>query len=79
MDQIKKAYVDSRFRTRDSVSDSGLKMEYKEPLDLPDNTFCYIDDISIPHTWRTVDSHNNKLHNTNLFSNICISLAVVMK
>ena len=60
MDIIKKACVDSKFRTRDSNSDSGFKFELKEPLDLPDNTVCYVDDISIPHTWRTIDSHNNK-------------------
>ena len=59
MGKIKKAYVDSRFRTRDSKSDSGFKFELKEPLDLPDNTVCYIDDISIPHTWRTIESQNN--------------------
>ena len=60
--QIKKAYVDSRFRTRDSNSDSDFKFELKEPLDLPDNTVCYVDDISIPHTWRTIESHNNKFY-----------------
>ena len=34
-------------------------LNQKEPLDLPDNTVCHIDDISIPHTWRTIESHNN--------------------
>ena len=62
MDKIKKAYVDSRFRTRDSNSDSDFKFELKEALDLPDNTVCYIDDISIPHTWRTIETHNNKFY-----------------
>ena len=42
MHKIKKAYVDSRFRTRDSNSDSDFKFELKEPLDLPDNTVCYV-------------------------------------
>ena len=27
---------------------------------MPDKTVCHIDDISIPHTWRTVESHNNE-------------------
>ena len=60
MDKIKKAYVDSRFRTRDSNSDSDFMFELKEPLDIPDNTVCYVDGISIPRTWRTIESHNNK-------------------
>ena len=34
--------------------------ELKEQLGLPDNAICYVDDISIPHTWRTLESHNNK-------------------
>ena len=33
MDKVKKAYVDSRFRTFDSVSDTDFKFELKEPLD----------------------------------------------
>ena len=62
MDKIKKAYVDFRFRTRDSNSDSDFKCELKEALDLPDNTVCYVGDISIPHTWRTIEYHNNKFY-----------------
>ena len=62
MDKLKKAYVDSRFRTRGYNSVSGFKLELKEALDLPDNTVCYIDDIPIPHTWRTIESHNNQFY-----------------
>ena len=56
----KKAYVDSRSRTRDSNSDRGFK--FKKPLDLPGNTVCYVDDISIPHTWRTIEPNSNKFY-----------------
>ena len=62
MDKVKKVYVDSRFRTNDSVSNSDFKFELKEALDLQDNTWAYVDDICIPHTWRTIESHNNKLY-----------------
>ena len=57
-----KCYIDSRFRTVNSVSGSDFKFELKEQLDLPDNTACYADDISIPHTWRTTESQNNKVY-----------------
>ena len=60
MDKLKKAYVDSRFRTRDANSDSDFKSELKGALDLLDNTVCYIDGISIPHTGRTAESHNSR-------------------
>ena len=62
MDKVKKVYVDSRFRSKDSVSNSDFKFELNESLDLPDNTVCYVDDISIPHTWRTIESHDNKFY-----------------
>ena len=54
MDKVKKVYVDSRFRTNDSVSNSDFKFELTEALDLADNTWAFVDDISIPHTWRTI-------------------------
>ena len=62
MCKIRQSYVDSRFRTRDPNSDSDFKIDLKEPLVLPDNTVCYIDDISIPHTYRTIESHNNEFY-----------------
>ena len=36
--------------------------ELKESLDLPDDTICYIDEISIPHTWYTIEGYNNQLY-----------------
>ena len=59
MDKIKKIYVDSRFRTKDSFSNSDFKFELKESIDLPDNTVCYVDDISIPHSWHTIEQNRN--------------------
>ena len=37
-----------------------IKLELKDAPDLPDSTECYGDDINIPHTWRTIESHSNK-------------------
>ena len=51
MYRIKKVHIDSRYKTNGSVSDSGFKFELNEALGLGENTVCYIDDISIPHTW----------------------------
>ena len=52
-------YVDSRYKTSNSISNSDFKFELKETFDLPDNTVCYIDDISIPHLWWSVEDNNN--------------------
>ena len=62
MEKIKE-YIDSRYRTVDaSSSDSDFHFGLKEAFEAPDNTVCYIDDISIPHTWRTIESHNNNMY-----------------
>ena len=37
-----------------------FKFELKKQLELPCNTVCYVDDIPIPHTWRTLESHSNE-------------------
>lgn len=62
MDKIKKVYIDSRYKANGSVSNSDFKFELKEALDLPENTVCYVDDISIPHSWYTIEDYNNKLY-----------------
>ena len=77
MDKIKKIYVDSRYKTSDSVSNSDFKFELKEQIDVPDNTVCYIDDISIPHSWYTVENYNNKLYIENTHSDFTLTAAVL--
>ena len=62
MDKVKKVYIDSRYKSNDSTSNSDFKFELKEELVLPDNTVCYIDDICIPHTWYTIEDFNNTLY-----------------
>jgi len=59
---VKKIYVDSRMKTIDSNSDSDFKFELSQSLTLPKNTTCYIDDITIPHSWYNVDTTNNRLY-----------------
>ena len=39
-----------------------FKFELNQALELPDNAVCYVDDISIPHAWRTIESHNDKFY-----------------
>ena len=59
---VKKIYVDSRFKTKDSVSDSNFKFELSQSLTLPKNSTCYIDDITIPHSWYNINESNNRLY-----------------
>ena len=60
---IKKIFADSRFKTKDSLSSSNFKFQLEEIFLMPHNTGFYIDDISIPHTWYTVEpNYNDKLY-----------------
>ena len=55
-------YIDSRYKNHESESNSDFKFGLTEGLDLPDTTVCYADDIRITHTWRTIESHDNKFY-----------------
>jgi hypothetical protein len=59
---IKKVYVDTRFKTPDSKSDSDLFIELPRSLNVPDNVICYITDVVIPVSWSTIDARNNNLY-----------------
>ena len=76
MDNIKNMYIDSRYKTSDSVSNSDFKFEIKETLQLGENTVCYIDDISIPHSWYTVENCN-KLYIDNTHEDLSLSASVL--
>ena len=59
---VKKIYVDSRMKTKDSKSDYDFRFELSQSLTMPKNATCYIDDITVPHSWYNVDFTNNKLY-----------------
>lgn len=56
---IKKVYIDSRFKTADSLSNSDFRYELKESIQLPVNCTCMIDDILIPHAWYSIEENMN--------------------
>ena len=59
---IKKIYVDSKYKTRDSISNANFKITLPSTMYMPDNTVFYIDDVAIPHSWFTAESFNNQLY-----------------
>ena len=62
MDKIKKVYTYSGYKANASVGNSDFKFELKEALALGENTVCYTDDISIPHTGYTIEDYNSNLY-----------------
>ena len=60
---IKKLYLDTRYRTADSVSTSNFKIELPMTLYMPNNCVFYITDVCIEHSWYTVETGiNDKLY-----------------
>ena len=59
---IKKVYIDTRFKTPDSKSDSDFFIELPRSLNVPEDTICYVTDIVIPVSWLTIDTRNNTLY-----------------
>ena len=59
---VKKVYIDTKYKTRDSISNSNFKYELPQTMYMPDNTVFYVDDVAIPHSWTTVESFNDKLY-----------------
>ena len=56
---IKKIYIDSRFKSSDSASNSDFKIDLPTTLLMPEDTGFYIDDVCIPHTWYPVEDGVN--------------------
>ena len=56
---IKKLYIDTRYRTADSVSTSNFKVELPITLYMPNNSVFYVADVCIEHSWYAVETGIN--------------------
>ena len=54
-----KIYIDSRFRTANSKSESDFNVELPRSFNVPDGVVAHIDDIVIPVSWNVIDERNN--------------------
>ena len=56
---IKENYIDATYKSRDSISSSSLKIVLPETISFPDNSAFYLDDVSTPNSWYTVEENVN--------------------
>ncbi len=56
---MQKIYIDSRFRTANSKSETDFNVELPRSFNVPDGVVAHIDDIVIPVSWSTIDERNN--------------------
>ena len=66
---IKKVYIDTRFKTPYSKSDSDLFIELPRSLNVPENIICYLTDIVVPVSWTTINAHSNMLYLYFIYNN----------
>jgi len=56
---FRKLYVDTRFKTFDSISNTDIKFQLRRPASMPVNTTFYVDEINIPYSWNTIEAGIN--------------------
>ena len=52
---VKKIYVDTRFKTDTSESNSNFKFQLTRSFHLPKNTVFYIENFVCAHAWYTIE------------------------
>ena len=57
--EVKKIYVDSRHRTKDSVSDSDFRIELGRNIFLPEKCVYHLENCVIFHSWYNVEAGLN--------------------
>ena len=79
---LKKIYIDTRYRTSDSISTSSFKIELPFTVELPDPCSFSLTDISVEHSWYSVEQDINDkmyLQLTNLVGNQYKSITLPAK
>ena len=56
---VKKIYIDSRYKTADSASNSDFKMQLNRSIHLPKNTVFYIENFACAHVWYSIEENIN--------------------
>jgi hypothetical protein len=59
--EVKKIYIDTRFKSSDSYSETDFYIDLPKTVNL-DNVKCYIDDIVLPISFKVVEEHNQNLY-----------------
>lgn len=62
MVQVRKICIDSRYANSLSKSSTDFRLDLRDSIHLPDNTSVIVTDISIPHTWYSVEYYSDKLY-----------------
>ena len=59
--EIEKIYVDSRYSTTESSSDSDFKIQLARNIYLPEKCVMHIENVTMSHSWYTIETGINDL------------------
>ena len=59
--EIKKIYIDSRYSTTESSSDSDFKIQLSRNIYLPEKCVMHIENVTMSHSWYTIETGINDL------------------
>lgn len=59
---MNKIYIDTHFKTKDSISNTDFKIYLNESIEFKDEIKMFIGDISIPNSFYTIESTNENLY-----------------
>ena len=57
--EVQKIFIDSRYRTATSKSDSDFSIQLGRNIFLPEKCICHIEHCVIPHSWYTIEEGIN--------------------
>ena len=56
---IKKIYIDTKYKTPDSINNANFRIQLPSTMLMPDNAVFYVNECCIPHSWYTVETGVN--------------------
>ena len=58
--RFKKVYIDSSYKVNGTSSE--FTIDLPETVQLEDNMLCQIHEVSIPHSWYSINETNNNIY-----------------
>ena len=57
--QLRRLYIDTKFKTADSKSNSDFKFQLQRSAFMPPGSMFAIDEKNVPHSWNTIERNVN--------------------
>ena len=66
--KFKKVYIDSSYKVSGTSSD--FTIDLPETVQLEENMLCQIHEVSVPHSWYSINENNNNFYVMKKFNNL---------